>query len=827
MKYVFAMLACILQAGLLSAQPVRGRVTDAEGRPLGFASVYTRDGKKGTFTNAEGNYVLTLPPGRHTLVCQYVGYARTEKEVVLEGQPVDLPFVLTVQETTLREVVIKSGEDPAYAIIRAAIKKRRAYAADPDRFTCQVYTKGQLSLRDYPKKVLGQKVDFEDGDTSKRKMIFLSETISRYEVQRPDKERVDVISSRVSGQSNGYGLSVPQYLSFYDNNLFIGENLNPRGFISPLADQALQYYRYKLEGTFFENGQLVSRIRVTPRRRYEPLFSGTLAIVDQEWRIHSLQLQLTKQSQMELVDTLRIEQLYRPLDSSRWFIASQVIYPSIKILGFDAWGRFVNVYTEVDINPEFDRRHFGNTVLRYSDSANKRSLSYWEKNRPLPLSEEELRDYVKKDSLEKARSDPRYLDSLEKRRNRLSLTGALFFGHSITRERKRTSWSFESLIDMVNFNPAEGWLVNTGFSWSKRLDSANAGRRRITITPVIRYGFANRHLNPHLTVGYTFGKKYLSSLTISGGKRVFQFNNNSPIGQKGNTLSSLLGEENRIKSYEAWYLRGSWRKGLGDGVSLVLGFQYQDRLPIDNRTDYTWRDRKDRAYTPNYPNEIMTGNITRHQVFVSLLGITWQPGARYIELPDRKINIGSKYPVFGFQYIRNYSNLFGSDADFSKWRLTIRDDMNFKLAGTLSYRAGMGGFLDNDRVEVPDYNHFNGNISRFATEYLNSFQLLPIYQFSNTSRFYALAHLEHNFKGLLTNKIPVVKKLNLYLVTGANAFYLHRPSTNYAEWFVGVDNILKQFRVDWVQSWLNGKPWMSGFRIGLAGFRSQRGDDWP
>jgi hypothetical protein len=129
-------------------------------------------------------------------------------------------------------------------------------------------------------------------------------------------------------------------------------------------------------------------------------------------------------------------------------------------------------------------------------------------------------------------------------------------------------------------------------------------------------------------------------------------------------------------------------------------------------------------------------------------------------------------------------------------------------------------------VQVPDYNHFNGNISTIVTEYLNSFQLLPIYQFSNISRFYALAHVEHNFKGFLTNKIPGFRKLNLYLVAGGNGFYINRKN-NYYEVFAGFDNIFKQFRIDFVQSYLNGKPWQSGFRIGFSRIGGRRGDDWP
>ena len=223
----------------------------------------------------------------------------------------------------------------------------------------------------------------------------------------------------------------------------------------------------------------------------------------------------------------------------------------------------------------------------------------------------------------------------------------------------------------------------------------------------------------------------------------------------------------------------------------------------------------------------MSGNISRHQVFMTLLGLSWQPGTRYVELPDRKINIGSKYPVVSVQYKRYFGKLFGSDSRSGQWKLSVRDDLPVKLAGLFRYRVGVGGFTGDQNAQVPDRMHFNGNISSFATEYLNSFQLLPLYQYSNTSHFYALAHLEHNFNGFLTNKIPVIRKLNFYLVTGANAFYLRQGNTNYAEIFVGLDNILKQFRIDFVQSYRDGKPWQSGFRLGLTRFSGPRGDDWP
>jgi hypothetical protein len=602
-------------------------------------------------------------------------------------------------------------------------------------------------------------------------------------------------------------------------------NLNPRGFISPISANALNYYRYKLEGTYHEDGREIAHIKVIPKRKFEPLFSGYIDIVEDEWRIHSVNLLLTKQSQMEVVDTLRLEQLYRPLDKDAWFISSQVIYPTIKVFGFDAYGHFVNIYSDFDPDPEFNKKSFNNTIVKYTDSSNKRSAEYWERTRPVPLQDDEVKDYKKKDSLEIVRKDPHYLDSIDRKNNKISPLNILLIGQSFANTKNRSSFSVPSMFEIVNFNPAEGLVVNPSFTWSKRIDTGSFGRRSLSIIPNLRYGFANGHFNPNLTVQYNFGRKYLQSFKVSGGWRVFQFNNNSPIGARGNTLSCLLGENNRIKSYEATYFRASYRQGVGEGFSAVLGVQYQNRKPLDNVTDYTWSDHKNRFYTPNYPWEIMPANIEPHQVFTVLAGISFQPGTRYVELPGRKMNIGSKYPVFSLQYIQAFK-AFGSESQFSKWKFTVTDGLNFKLAGRFRYRVSMGGFLDTTHVEVPDYNHFNGNLSKLATEYLNSFQLLPIYRFSNTSNFYALAHIEHNFNGLLTNKIPGIRNLNLYLVVAANGFYLNK-NKNYYEWSVGIDNIFKQIRIDYVQSYFMGRPIHSAIRIGLRTGGDRGGDDWP
>jgi hypothetical protein len=813
------------------SQKVSGLVTGKDGKPVQFASVFIKGTSIGTNANAEGKYFLELKPGQYTLVCQQVNYKKQEKPIVCTREDMIVDFVLDTQVVTLIEVIVRPGPDPAYEIMDSTIRKRKYHLAQLDKFQCEVYTKGQLRVRSYPNKILGRKVDFEDGDTSKKKMLYLSETISLYSVEKPDKERIEVISSKVSGSSDAYGLSAPRFFSFYDNNIFIGNEqnpnntLNPRGFISPISDNALNYYKYKFEGDFQEDDKTISRIKVIPRRKFEPLFEGYINIVYGEWRLHSVQLKLTKESQMQFLDSLKIEQLYRPVNGDTWAIMSQVMYPWVKIFGFDAYGSFVNIYSNFDLEPNFEKKHFNNTFLKYNDGSNKKNDEYWESARPVPLQEDEIFDYRVKDSLEQVRLSPAYLDSIEKVRNQLNLFGAMMFEQTYVTTSKRITFNFRPFTEQINFNPAEGLVINPAATWTKRLDSSRYSRRSISFSPSVRFGFANKHFNGHLTVRYNYGKRNANQIALSGGKRVFQFNNYSPIGPRGNTLSCLLGKENRMKTYEAYYFRGSFTESIGAGFTWIAGFQYQDRMPLNNVTNYSWF-KKDEFYTPNYPFELVNENIQRHQVLLGLLRLNWQPNTRYIELPEQRINIGSKSPTFSLEYIHGFKNILGSDADFSKWKFSIRDELNLRLKGNFSYRLGVGGFLNNKFVPLPDYQHFNGNISSFATERVNSFQLLPLYQFSNTKNFYALGHAEHNFNGLLTNKIPGIKRLNIYLVVGANAFYINRD-TNYVEYFFGIDNIFKQFRIDFVQSYANGKKWMFDFRIGFRRTYRPRGDDWP
>ncbi len=809
MRVLFFFFCLVLMVALpaMGQYQVSGTVTDSSGKPLPYASVSIRNASLGTTANNIGHFQLSLPKGKHLLVCQQVGYVAAEKQVTILDAPITVNFILSQQQYRLKEVVVQTKkEDLAYGIIRKAIAKRAEHLSELHKFQCEVYIKGQMQLRDFPKKLMGENVTFDDGDTSKRKMLFLSESLANYYVDG-DKKKIEVVATKVSGRAGGFGFSSPQIISFYNNIVSIGQNLNPRGFISPIANNALHYYKYRLMGSFYENGKEINQIQVTPLRKYEPLFSGTIYILEDEWRLHSVQLTVVKDQQIQLLDTLTIQQLYVPLQHT-WVIKQQVIYPSGKFFGFDFFGNFLQVYRQFNLTPTFDKSLFNHTLITFQDSSNKKKNTYWDTMRPIPLLPEEIKDYLKKDSIEQVQKQPRYIDSMDRVNNKLSLSKLFVSGQQWQATLRKRSFSIQPFLSMAtSINTVEGFAPFVRGTYTKEF--ANNGKW--SISPYIRYGTSNHHWNGQLDIGYQTGKKNVQKWGASVGQQVIQWNNENPVGNFGNAFSTLFFGFNYMKLYEAKFAKITWEKELAPGLRLALDAHYQQRQPLENTFSNTWYQVKDRAFTPNYPVEKWSENLQPHNAFITSLEIYYSFKARYIEFPDQKINIGTKHPTLRLVLTKGVKGWLASDVDFAKWQAEIKGKIPLKLAGRLEYQATLGGFINRNTVFAPDYKHYWGNQTYLVSRYMDGFLLLPYYSLSNTADCYAATHFAYHLNGFLTNKIPVLKQLNWFFVVGANTLAIH-PDERYYEGYFSIENIFKIMRVDVVQSLHQGQLESSGFR---------------
>ncbi|MGZ3956181.1 MAG: DUF5686 and carboxypeptidase regulatory-like domain-containing protein, partial [Flavisolibacter sp.] len=737
-----------------------GVVKDEKGNPLPYASITVQGTSKGAITNAEGKYSLTLSAGSYTLICQYVGYKKEEKSIVVSENVLTINFTLYIQEVIMQEVIIKRGPDPALEIIRNTIKKRDFYNKQVDSFKVDVYIKGLVRSRNIPDKVMGKKIDKGDMkdtglDSLGRGILFLSESQTRVSFKKPGTYKYEVLSSRQSG--GGYGFGLPFFINFYVNNVDVFGSLNPRGFISPIADGAFHYYRFHYEGSFFENNKMIDRIKVTPKRRNEPLFDGYVQIVDGDWRLHSVNLKLTKDHQLQLVDTAIITQMNAPVADDIWRTQNQVVYLASNTLGFQWTGFFLNVYSNYNLNPGFTKKSFDRVLLAYDTAFDKKDTAYWNSVRPFPLDLEETRDFVYKDSIYRKIKDSmfskRALDTLNKKQPPVNLGAILFKGVQRYHYSKHDLFEYKAdpLIMSAQYNTVEGFVADIRQYLHYR---PKQSRKDFNLDISTRYGFNNNHFNAFGTFTISPQKNnYNYYLKFSGGKRVSQFNHNNPIDELTNTVYTLLVKKNYMKIYENWFGQVHYNSSSENGWKWNVVSTFEDRIPVENTTDYSF-GKQYRTILPNHPYELANVPFNRHQAFVTSLTLSYQPGQYYIQLPGNKISVGSKYPTFELFYSKGIKNIFGSDVDFDKWKFTVHDDMNFKIGGEFRYTIAIGGFIDTNHVEIPDFTHFNGNQTYRIYNSLNDFQLAPYYQYSNIEKLYGELHAEHHFNGLLTNKIP-------------------------------------------------------------------------
>ena len=828
-KALFSLLIFFYSSS--SAQKIYGTVFSDKGDLLPYASVTIKGTSIGTSASNKAKFSFSVVPGTYTVVCQHIGYKTQEKSIIVKNEDAEINFIISTQQLDMTEVIVKSGEDPAYEIIRQAIKKRSFYNEQVQRFECGLYTKDLMKLRKLPKKILGRKIADEDVkdmglDSSRKGIIYLSESVARVYIQQPDKFKMEVISSRVSG-SDGFGFTFPTFISFYQNNISVFlDRLNPRGFVSPIADAAISMYKYKYLGSFYEDGKEINSIQVIPRRTYEPVFSGIINITDGDWRIHSLDLLLTKTSQLEIVDTLHITQIHVPVGNDVWRVKNQLINFGFKQFGIDAIGNFVSVYSDYKINPAFAKNRFDKIIVKYDTASNKKPVSYWDTIRPMPLEAEERLDYKVKDSLFLVNKDSiqsqASVDSLNKKEGKLKLYNIFWKGLNRTKYtvNGNHNWGVEPLLQGLEYNTVEGLVFSIYPYYNHYIKKI---KTNFSFEPNLRYGTGNTHLNAWADLTFrtrdweTDKKLKRQTWTISGGKRVSQFNKANSITTLSNSISTLLYGNNYMKIYENYFGSVNFSKRYESGLRFNVNALYEDRIPLDNTTDFVIFKNSAKNITPNYPyKDTIPYPSVAHQAFVVSFDISIKPGQRYIQYPNRKMSLGSNYPTFSLNYTKGIENIFGSDVNFDKWRFSISDDKNFKLAGTLQYKIGIGGFLNTRKVFIQDYQHFNGNRTLRASEYVNSYQMARYYDNSTISSFYSYGHLEHHFNGLLTNKIPLFKRLNWNLVGGGNALFINSKN-NYVEVFAGLENVLKIFRIDFVAAYSNGKSVTSGIRIGTGG----------
>lgn len=807
-------LLLLLIASTAGWAQIQGRVTDSKNKPLSFVSVYLDGTVTGTTTNDSGTYILPIKSeGKYTVIFQFLGYKTQKKQVNVTSFPFELNVKLANEEVVLDEVVVSSEENPANQIIRNTIANKTKNTQKQEKFTADYYSKGLIRIKNAPKSILGAEIgDFGGGlDSTRTGIIYLSETVSKISSKKnPNRFKEKIIASKISGRDNGISFNRAKEVdfNFYENNVTIGNS----ELISPISNSAFGYYRYKLKGTFYtEDGKLINKVQLLPRRETDRVFSGFIYIIEDDWALYGVDVVTTgERINIVAVDTLNLKQNYNFSKSNNaWVLATQTIDFKAGMFGINLNGRFSAAFSNHNFSPVFNENTFGNMVLSFEKNATKKDSVYWNKLRPVPLTLEENEDYIKRDSIKEIRKSKKYLDSVDVAKNKFSV-GDILGGYTYKNSYKKWQVDVSSPLRSIRFNTVQGWNSSVNVDFTK-FDRPFV--RKWNVGANFNYGLSDKKLRPTVNGYYIFNYFSRPILSFSGGITTQQFNNREPITPLFNTISSLFWERNYLKIYEKTFARASYSNEVFNGFRLYTSLEFADRKPLFNTTDYSVINRENVNYSANNPQL-----FNPHQIWTAEVGARIVFGQKYLMYPNQKFNLYSnKYPRLSLAYRKTFGS--GNSQNHSDMFLArLRQNFSVGNMGNFEYNIRSGIFLEKKDIPLMDYLQPNGNLLKLAPNRpINRFNLLPYYQFASNDK-YSEMHAEHNFQGFLLGKIPLLNKLNFHLVAGAKGLFTadRKPYTEYS---VGLDNIgwgkWRFLRVDYVRSNYNGQS-NNGFVFGIS-----------
>lgn len=804
MKRWLLLLFLIFNSYLHAQSFIQGIVKDEQANNLEGVSVYYKNTTHGVTTNKNGNFQITRQP-EGILVIQYLGYKSQE---FLVSEQEDWQIQLEPESVHLRQVVLDSSDDSAYAIIRKAIAKREDNKNRLTSYTASFYSRGMVHAKVdtvFLKKI-GEDLDGNLKDTI---IPYLSETISTIHVAPPNRFFEEITASKVSGEETIFSFNSAEESehSFYENTLPLNHPI-----ISPIANNALQFYEYRFEGDFYQDNQLINKISVSPKRTNSRAWSGTVYITDDTNEFYGVDLEIdAKVLQIPMLETYRIRQTF-VFDSTQevWVKNFQEILFEASFLKNYFGGRFIAHYKDYQF--ETPTHPFTRERMRMLPDAIK-SESFWEKRRPVALTENEIKDYHEKDSLRIIKKSSVYLDSIDRKANKPKVTD-IVRGYTYRNTHEDWRLHFGGVTSPGGYNTVQGLSIGSNLAFTKYHSEDKTDYTIIRAD--VDHGISDKRTRVSGRITRRFNAINHAKLEIFAGTQTSQFNRQNSIKPLWNTAYTILDNRNYMKLYDLGRYGASYSQEVTNGVFLLAEIAWERRSPLYNtKIREKYADRLT-SNNPLQPDNEASAPFETHSLLRSRLGFQVRFAQEYYTHPNRKIITNNKGPTIYFGAVAG-TFVSETNMDFLQLQAKIGQLIKMGQFGTSRYLIHAGTFVTKEELSFADFQHFTGNQTFIAHNNLESFHLLPYYDHS-TNQSYLAVHYEHHFKDAIMRQIPLIRDLKLQLVGGAN-FLAVKTQKPYVEWHVGLDKIgiksWRLLRVDFVQSYSNHTT-HSGIRIGIG-----------
>lgn len=802
----------------LQAQQWRGKITDSKKEPIPFVNVFFEGTTVGTNSNLNGEFVIEQPNGLKSpiLVVQSVGFER--QKLVLTGKDPSQALRISLVEQTLKEVVVAGYKrDPAYYIIKQAQKKRKFNRDRVQRYACDIYMKGTTRLVEKPKELPGllKLTVGEDAkteiDSIKTGVLYFQESVAKVQYDQEKGFYEEMIASKVSGQGQAFSWNRAQevLVSFYEDRIM--RSLNERGFVSPIASDALLYYDYKLLGTFEEEGKKINKIQVIPKRKSDPIYNGEIFIVEDLWSIHSIDLTISKQAQIEFVDSIKINQIFAETQPTLYLPLSLQMSYFFGLFGFRATYEALGAISNYQLDSIPPVRTKKNEVFKVENNANKQDSAYWNALRPVVLDAEEAENLQKGDSLLTIRSSKTYLDSLDSLSNTFRWRNVILGSWDYRNRYDSINYTVPGLLGNLEYQSVDGLVLQ--FKPRKYRETAKGGiQQRFNL----RYGTASQNLGASYRYQKQYNRYNYFTHFVELGRNTFQINENTPAPELINSLYNLIDGKNYNQYFQKSFVGTGISTEIINGVQLAASAEVAYRQNRYNSTTYNFNKRRllfaeNVGAVQSDDADLQRGNA----ILKTKVGLLFTINQKYASYPNRKVNYGSRYPKIGLNFTLGLLPSQNGEAA-GNWHLAevrIFDEVRLGGIGTADYQVQLGSFLGRSPRHFIDYKHFAGNQTVSLRRENSAFQSLPYYSYS-ANQVYLEAHYEHRFYGFFLNKIPLIKKLKWQETAGIN-FLASDKNATYTEVYAGINNVFRFFAVQFVSYYQAGEKLKPALRLGL------------
>ncbi len=869
-------LIILLFPVLLSAQGIKGTISDKNGQPVAYANIYVPSLKTGTTSNIEGFFELKLPSGDFDVIFQYIGYQSATKQFHVGTEMENTHVTLQYQDVHLKEIkVLASGEDPAYYVMRHAIAMAPYYSKQVAEYDCSLYLKGSGVVYKIPG-LFKKKMEKEG---IKKDKPFVMESYNKIHFELPDKLEQQVVAMRSSGTDNN-----TNPMQMITTNLY---NVSDYGIVSPVDRLALKTYRFELVGVFEDQGRLINKVKVIPKDNGKGVFEGIINIVEGYWNIHSADLDFNMP-----ITKVSMRQIYSLMDDNTWMATSLDFKMDMSALGFGMKYDYVASLSEYDVhlNEKLDHSFLGKieeqqeseaalldslqepqsmvevtpkepsknqgkiaellnkedlstrdmyklerlmekeskrslppepleivNPVKVSDKAVKNDSAYWSAIRPIPLTEPEAVEFGKKDSLIAVQSTDAYKDSIHDVRQKFKMSDIVSgrsYHYGADSLRTQSTLNVSGIINLrgLSFNTVDGWKYTLPFSYQLN-DTLG---HQLSANSSVAYAFSRKTMYADGSLRYRLNGAKQQWLELKGGRTLEDFKGDAGINSMENGLYTLLFEENFQKFYEKRFVDFSGRTEIANGFMLSAGVQWINRSQVSNHSWFKEINFENKSYTPNIPvvDGLEPWQLDNHKAFLVEGGLSFTPRQHYRVRKHVKYPAGSDYPTFSLNYTKGVKNALNSQVDFDLLTLGIKQKAEIGFDDYLSYTVNAGKYLNDGALYAADYTFFSSN-DKFLT-FSNpdtQFTLPGYYELFSNDR-YLEAHATLDMDKIVLKRLPLLK--GTLIREKIRMHYLTSESVkNYMELSYGLHDVFLLFDVDFNMGFRDFEKPQFGFRISM------------